>query len=54
MEALISRIAVVSFCRDVVKEAETAKEFQVSDDFVSKYQLSNCHTYFSKSISPFF
>lgn len=46
MEALISRIAVVSFCRDVVKEAETAKEFQVSDDFVSEYQQSSYNACF--------
>lgn len=39
VELLLSRIAVISFCRDVIKEAETAEKFPISDDFVSKYEI---------------
>lgn len=37
VEVLVSRIAVTSFCRDIIKESEMAKEIKVSNDFVSKY-----------------
>lgn len=34
IEKLVSRIAVTSFCRDIIKESENPKDVKVSNDFV--------------------